>query len=114
MSSDRYWSGLAEINEVHDERTTNEYLAKGWELIKVSEMVNSAVLEGTLQLQTATRIIYVMGRFKASAATPAAAPPKSATSTPSGFQKPCDNCGQTIVLRKGQAPLNLDGTTHRD
>lgn len=97
--TDRYWTDLAELRETADVVVANELLVKGWELVKVVDLVASKVVAGTGQLQVESRPLYVMGRFRSGSP---------------GYKKPCRTCGKEIILRKGQEPLNLDGTPHTD
>lgn len=57
LNEHRYYEGLQEIEEVETAERANERLLQGWELIRPVELNGGA--------ESATKIHYLMGRFKA-------------------------------------------------
>ncbi len=60
--SERYYRNVEELTQADNIVLANELLKQGWELLKISELIETRVDNG--QLIQNSRVIYVLGKIK--------------------------------------------------
>lgn len=124
MSEGRYYADIDELKEVSDEKLANAaFKVEGWELLAIKEKLLSSTKDGTLEILSDVRPIYVFGhrRPKASPGTATSTRTASTTSTnqpPPGKSYPrCKYCNNEITWGKVDGkpkPFETDGVTRHN